>query len=227
VKPSEVVMLGDSYLDVGHVGPTIQMVAGATYRTYYLAGAALNYGSGALNIPYQFDSEAVTANPDIKVVITDGGGNDVLIDNSQCLSTPVMGDTSCHTAINGTVAKAKQLLQDMAGKGVKQVVYFFYPHVSPTVGADANDWLDYAYPLAAQLCCGANAPAPGSPDLTCEGSGSGLECVFVDTRPEFVGHNMSGSSSYWFQDGIHPTQPGADAIAAKVWAQMQKYCVAQ
>jgi phospholipase/lecithinase/hemolysin len=34
-------------------------------------------------------------------------------------------------------------------------------------------------------------------------------------------------NNYWFQDGIHPTQPGADAIAAKVWAQMQKYCIAQ
>jgi hypothetical protein len=41
--------------------------------------------------------------------------------------------------------------------------------------------------------------------------------VFIDTRPEFVGHNMSGTSAYWFQDGIHPTQPGADAIAQKVW----------
>jgi len=36
-------MLGDSYMDVGHVGPTIQMDANATYRTYYLAGAALAY----------------------------------------------------------------------------------------------------------------------------------------------------------------------------------------
>jgi len=221
-------MLGDSYLDVGHVGPTIQMVANATYRTYYVAGAALNYGSGQFNIPYQFDSMAVTANPDIKVVITDGGGNDILINNSQCLTTRVMGDTSCHTAINGAVMRATQLLQDMANKGVKQVAYFFYPHISPSVGANANDWLDYAYPLAAQLCCGSNAPAAGSPDLTCQGSTGGLSCVFIDTRPEFVGHNISSNAStYWFQDGIHPTQPGADAIANKVWGQMQKYCIAQ
>jgi hypothetical protein len=37
---------------------------------------------------------------------------------------------------------------------------------------------------------------------------------------------MSGTA-YWFQDGIHPTQQGADVIAHKVWAQMQKYCIAQ
>jgi hypothetical protein len=225
VKANEVVMLGDSYMDIGHVGPTIQMVAGATYRTYYLAGAALNYESGQLNIPYQFDSMAVPANSDIKVVITDGGGNDILINNSQCLNTAVMGDTSCHTAIMGSLMRAKTLFAEMVSKGVKDLVFYFYPHISPTVGADANDWLDYAYPQAAQICCGSATPASG--DLTCSGNAAGLECVFIDTRPEFVGHNMSGTSAYWFQDGIHPTQPGADAIAQKVWAQMQKYCIAQ
>ncbi len=56
-------------------------------------------------------------------------------------------------------------------------------------------------------------------------------CTWIDTRPGVrlvttttsmaVGH-------YWFQsDNIHPTQPGADAISAKVWAAMQKYCIAQ
>jgi phospholipase/lecithinase/hemolysin len=224
-------MLGDSYMDLGNVGPTIQMVAGAMYRTYYLLGAALNYGSGQLNIPYQFDSMAIPDNSDIKVVITDGGGNDILIDNRQCLTTPVQGDTQCHSAINDSLMKAQQLLQDMASNGVKHVVYFFYPHVDTTAtftGPNANDWLDYAYPLAAQMCCGTSTPAQSSPDLTCRGTAAGVDCVFVDTRPEFVGHNdPSDQSTYWFQDGIHPTQPGADVIANKVWAQMQKYCIAQ
>jgi lysophospholipase L1-like esterase len=36
------------------------------------------------------------------------------------------------------------------------------------------------------------------------------------------------SSTYWFMaDNIHPNQQGANAIAAKVWAKMQEYCVAQ
>ena len=100
-------------------------------------------------------------------------------------------------------------------------------HQRPGRRSAANDWLDYAYPQAAQLCCGTSAPAAGSPDLTCDGNGSGVDCVFVDTRPEFVGHNVSGSGDYWLMDGIHPTQAGADAIAKKVWAQMQKYCIAQ
>jgi phospholipase/lecithinase/hemolysin len=225
----EVVMVGDSYMDVGNVGPTIQKDANATYRTYYQAGAAMYYGTGQGNIPYQFDSMAVPANADIKVVIMDGGGNDVLINNRSCLSTPFQGDTMCHMVVEESQATALKLLQDMVSKGVKSIVYYFYPHIDPSAGLtgpNCNDWDDYGIQIGAANCCGASNVPQGA-DSTCEGNGPGAQCVFVDTRPEFVGHNDSTNGQYWFQDGIHPTQPGADAIATKVWAQMQKYCIAQ
>jgi hypothetical protein len=155
------------------------------------------------------------------------------IDNRQCLTTPVKGDTSCHLVIDAVAAKAQQLIADMASKGVAHLVYFFYPHIDTTTiysGPDANDWLDYAYPQAARACCAAGAPPPGAPDLTCHGSpAAGLDCTFIDTRPELAGHNDPTSpSTYWFDIfGIHPNQQGADLIAGKVWKQMQKYCVAQ
>jgi hypothetical protein len=233
VRPNQVVMLGDSYMDLGFLGPTIQKVAGATYRTYYLAGAALNYGVGQGNIPFQFTDMAVPANPDIKVVITTGGGNDILLNNRQCLVVPVPGDTQCHKVVDDALAKARELLSTMASKGVKQVVYLFYPHIDPNTiftGPNSNDWLDHAYPKAAEACCGAATPPENAPDLTCHGSPApGIECTFIDTRPEYVGHNdPRNPSMYWLDGfGIHPTQPGADLIAGKVWAQMQKYCVAQ
>jgi hypothetical protein len=233
VRPNQVVMLGDSYMDLGFLGPTIQKVAGATYRTYYLAGAALNYGVGQGNIPFQFTDMAVPASADIKVVITTGGGNDILLNNRQCLVVPVPGDTQCHKVVDDALAKARELLSTMATKGVKQVVYIFYPHIDANTiftGPNSNDWLDHAYPKAAQACCGAATPAESSPDLTCHGIPSpGIECTFIDTRPEYVGHNdPRNPSMYWLDGfGIHPTQPGADLIAGKVWTQMQKYCVAQ
>jgi lysophospholipase L1-like esterase len=221
-------MIGDSYMDLGNVGPTIMMDANnAMYRTYYLAGAALYYGSGQGNIVYQFDSMAVPANPDIKVVIMDGGGNDILENNSQCLNIPPAGDTMCHMVVDTSVATGLMLEKDMASKGVQAIVYFFYPHVDPTSRPNAGDWDDYGAVGASAACCGAGN-VPSGPDLTCEGNGPGIQCVFVDTRPEFEGHNLPSSTDYWFQaDGIHPNQPGANAIAAKVWAQMQKYCIAQ
>jgi hypothetical protein len=233
VQPDEVVMLGDSYMDLGNLGPTIQKDAGVMYRTYYLLGAALNYGTGQGNIPYQFTGMAVPANPDINVVITDGGGNDILLNNRQCLTTPVQGDTQCHMVVDAAFQKAQDLLQTMIMDKVQHVVYVFYPHIDTTTiytGPNANDWLDYAYPKAAAFCCGANAPAADAPDLTCHGSPMpGIDCTFIDDRPEFVGHNdPKNMSEYWLDGfGIHPTQPGADVISAKVWAQMQKYCIAQ
>jgi len=231
-------MLGDSYMDLGNVGPTIMKDAGNTmYRHYYLAASALNYGSGTFNIPYQFENmalmdTAVTNPTDIKVVIMDGGGNDVLIDNSMCLTIPIGSDTgsTCHKAVDASVARGLTLEQEMASKGVQHIVYYFYPHLDPTASghADANDWLDYSYPKGAASCCGA-ANVPASGDLTCRGNGPGTDCVWIDTRPEFVGHNdHTNAGAYWFMaDNIHPVQPGADAIAKKVWATMQKYCIAQ
>jgi hypothetical protein len=236
VKNNEVVMIGDSYMDIGNVGPTLMKDAGnAMYRHYYLAGAALNYEGLNLNIPYQFDTSAemdtaVTNPTDIKVVIMDGGGNDVLINNSQCLTIPLAGDTMCHTAVDASVMRGQALEQDMKSKGVQHIVYYFYPHLDPTVSGhtDANVWLDYSYPKGAASCCGA-ANVPTSGDMSCHGTGPGIDCVWIDTRPEFVGHDdHTNASTYWFQgDNIHPTQPGADAIASKVWAKMQEYCIAQ
>jgi hypothetical protein len=235
VRASEVVMLGDSYLDPnwGNVGPTLMTMANAKYRPYYLGGASMNGGSGQFNIPYQFTNMALTDSPDIKVIIMDGGGNDLLLNNRQCLTTAVAGDTACHKVITDVVAVAQGLLAQMPGYGIEHIVYLFYPHIDTTTiytGPDSNDWLDYAYPLAAQTCCGTGTPAAGTGDLTCHGVPvAGVDCTFIDTRPEFVGHNdPSMMSEYWLDAfGIHPNKQGAQVIAQKMWAQMQKYCVAQ
>ena len=114
-----------------------------TYRDYYAAGAAVNNGSGALLIPYQYDSEAkvdttVTNPKDIKVVIMDGGGNDVLIDQRSCLSdanaAALMADTACQTAVMNTGAAMEKLWKEMVTDGVKQLVYYFYPHLDTAGG---------------------------------------------------------------------------------------------
>ena len=79
VAADEVEMIGDWYIDLGNVGPTIMKDANnAMYRHYYLAGAALNYESTIFDIRFQFDTMAKTdtavAMPtDIKVVIWTAG----------------------------------------------------------------------------------------------------------------------------------------------------------
>jgi hypothetical protein len=239
VKPNEVVMLGDSYLDPfwGNVGPTIMSTAGAMYRHYYIGGASMGWGDPNTQffIPYQFQMalmDTSVMNPmDIKVVILDGGGNDVLIGNGSCETTPPPANASCVTTVQNAINEAKSKINQWAQSiGIKYAVYFFYPHLDPNGGGllpspapGINPTLDYAYPLAEQLCCGHTFTS----DLTnysCSGEPvPGSTCVFIDTRPAFEGH----LADYIKGDHIHPTQAGAQVIADLIWKQMQAHCIAQ
>ncbi len=239
VTPNEVVMLGDSYLDApwGNVGPTIMTKANAMYRHYYIGAASLAWGNPNTQfyIPYQFDPMALTdpavSNPaDIKVVIMDGGGNDVLIGNTSCETTAPPANASCVTTIQTAIGTAQTEMQKLAQKGVQWVVYFFYPHLDTAGGGilstpapAVNDTLDYAYPLAEQMCCGTSFTSSAT-NYSCAGQPvAGLTCVFIDTRPAFEGH----LSDYIKSDKVHPTQAGADVITDLVWTQMQNHCIAQ
>ena len=255
VTPNEVVMIGDSYLDksFGNVGANIiadaqmagSLAASTTYREYYLAGAAMNNGSGQLNIPYQYETMAKTAlfvtNPtDIKVVIMDGGGNDVLIDQQSCLTDMTqaaqMADTACMNAVTNTVARTKSLWQEMATDGVKQIVYFFYPHLDPAGGgllptpSPGVNWIDdYSAPLYQAICCGSSfTPTTAAP--TCTGTAPGTQCTFIDTRPAFTGHSGAAGEpgpDWILSDHVHPNAMGSVVIANLVWAAMVANCVAQ
>ncbi len=228
----EVIMLGDSYMDIGMIGPDVISDAMAMYRHYYQAGAAMNYGLGAFNIPYQYENEAlmdtaVTMPKDIKVVIMDGGGNDVLIDNNECLTTAPL-TSMCTTAIDGTIARAKQLLMEMAGNGVKHIVYYFYPQLDPTGRPGVDLSLNYALPKAEEICCGASFTTTAT-QVSCRGNAAGTDCIMIDSGPTFQGHNVeANASTYWFQsDNIHPNAMGGQALAALVWKTMQDDCIAQ
>jgi hypothetical protein len=239
VTPNEVVMLGDSYLDPawGNVGPTLMTEANAMYRHYYIGGASLGWGNPNTQfyIPYQFDPMALTdtavMNPsDIKVVIMDGGGNDVLIGNTSCEMTAPPGNTSCVTTVQNAISVAQSKMQEMGQKGVQSVVFFFYPHLDPAGGGilqtpspAVNETLDYAYPLAEQICCGTSFTSSMT-NYSCSGQPvPGMTCVFIDTRPSFEGH----LADYIKSDKVHPTQAGAQVIADLIWNQMQSHCIAQ
>jgi lysophospholipase L1-like esterase len=247
VPPNKVIVLGDSYLDhpvwsnaipdlYADLRSTGALGATATYREYQLGGAAMNYGTLNLNIPYQYETSAkgdlAVMNPtDIDTIIMDGGGNDVLIDNQECLTNaqPPPANADCATAIQGTVNRASKLLQEAAADGVKHVVYIFYPHLDPAGGGilpmpapQVNATLDYAYPLAEQICCG-SAFTSTATSYTCSGSTSGTQCIFIDIRPAFEGH----VADYIKSDHVHPTDAGAQVIADLVAGAMRSYCIAQ
>jgi|SRR5579872_527067 len=257
VKPNEVVIIGDSYLDTpsdtaGETTPklynAIMMAAGGVmYRNYSLAGAAMNNGSGSLNIPYQFNTQALGASKDIKVVIMDGGGNDVLIDQRMCLSdTSPSTDPVCTMAIQGALNAGTTLFKSMAAAGVEHVVYFYYPHLdpagggllpAPAPGVDLS--ADYALAQLEKSCCGASFTS-STTNYSCRGNaaignGQTLDCIVIDTVPAFAGHETNAkcastpqaSDCYIQTDHIHENTKGVGVIANLVWQTMQQDCIAQ
>jgi lysophospholipase L1-like esterase len=244
VMANEVVMLGDSYFDPAYSQAALDLFADAqkagplaantTYRHYYQGGASMNNGALQFNIPYQYETQALTdvavAMPkDIKVVIIDGGGNDVLINDRSCLTSAPPGNTGCASTIQGVVTRATSLLNEMATNGTQTIVYVFYPHLDPNGGGllpapnTADQTLDYAYPLAEQLCCGTTFTSSTS-SYTCSGNVGSAKCIFVDTRPAF-GDNWATLINK--TDYVHPTPAGAQIIADLVWKAMVANCVAQ
>jgi lysophospholipase L1-like esterase len=244
VTPNEVVLLGDSYLDPTFSAAATDLYstaqtagllpANTTYRHYYQGGASMNNGALQFNIPYQYETEAlgdafVTNPKDIKVIIIDGGGNDVLINDRSCLTSAPPGNTGCVTTIQGAFTRATSLFQEMATNGAKNIVYFFYPHVDPKGGGvlpqpnTANETLDYAYPLAEQVCCGKSFTSSPT-NYSCTGAIGGATCTFIDTRPAF-GDNWATLINQ--TDYVHPTAQGAQLIANLIWQTMQNECIAQ
>jgi hypothetical protein len=257
VKPEQVVMIGDSYMAAafGNVGANIvadahmagALPAGKNYREFYVAGSSMNGSMGSnLNIPYEYNTEAkgnvadnngltVTNPKDIQVVIMDGGGNDVLINQRSCLmdatEAALMADTACQTAVSNAAATMDTLWKQMASDGVKQIVYYFYPHLNTAGGgflttpAPGVNLVDDEGALSYQkICCGSTfTPTASAP--TCTGNAPGIQCTYVDTRPAFEGkvaQYINGGL-----DNVHPNAMGSMVIANLVWAAMVQNCVAQ
>jgi hypothetical protein len=188
---------------------------------YAVGGASLASGGITGFIPDQFEA-AVRADARINAVVMDGGGNDVLICDAfrfpgcgECKnSTNSPNLPVCRAIIQTALDRARVVMNRAADVGVKDVIYFFYPRVPEGTiigGAKPNSILDYALPLARDLC---NSAA--------QTTGGRLRCHFVDMIPVFQGH-----PEYFAPADIHPNGLGSAAMAKAIWAQMRSSCVAQ
>ena len=213
-KPSQVVFLGDSYVNyiVAHpelnglvAGDAIKdgaLMTGQNYRDYAVPGATMAAAS-AIMIPPQWP-QAVMADPDIKVVIMDGGGNDVLISNPQCKAAGSQNNTTCQQVVANTVMAVGNLIDQFQKAGVVDLIYFFYPHV-PTGGADIADYAWTRLQNSAKV-------------LTTDK----FRMQVVDLVPLFNGH-----PEYVFSDQIHATAAGEQVIADAIYKVMKDSCIAQ
>jgi hypothetical protein len=225
--PNQIVMIGDSYVNwITHTFPTdMNAASGLSIADYAIGGTSM--GSGGIGlIPPQFDT-ALQTHPNILAVIMDGGGNDILVPDTvqfpnggQCKNDGAQSPSipDCQAIVQKALDAGAKLFAHMADSGVKDAIYFFYPHV-PTntwLATDPNGMLDYALPKIQAACDGAYEASlqvnPAKP----------IRCHFVNMVPVFQGH-----PEYFANADLHPNSTGSKAMAAAIWARMKKDCVAQ
>jgi hypothetical protein len=226
-KSTEGAYVGDSYI-TGAFSPSLQstldpimMMAGQTagYTNKAVAGTAMAAGGIGL-IPPQFDSLVGT---DIRLVILDGGGNDILIPptgspGTNCKNMAGNSMTkACTDIIAAALAAGATLMQKMADNGVKDVIFFGYPHVPPSTlgGSNGNELIDYATPLTKASC-----------DGELMATGGKLTCHFVDLRTPFGNSGVAGTPNIVSGD-VHPTQAGQTIIATEIEKVMKASCLGQ
>jgi len=218
VTAGEVAFIGDSFIaeptsviandlealwkDAGSPGYS------AKPRYYQFVGTTMS------QIAAQYAS-AHAANPDIKVVIGDGGGNDVLVTDRSCLTQAPPANAHCLATVNSAVSTGDQLIAEMEADGVEHLVFFFYPH-EPTSGlfqgtAPAiNDSLDFAEPLVRAMCEKHSI------------------CTFVSFREamgETPGSGYVDPSGYIRKLDVHPSTAGSQFFAGVLWDAMKARCI--
>jgi lysophospholipase L1-like esterase len=229
-----VALIGDSYI-TGFLTPPLQpelaklIPAASSYPNY--AGAGCSLATGGIctglfgNVPQQITT-ALSQRPGLKLVIMDGGGNDVLIPdtvrfpgaaNSACVTTGSSTRTACQQIVQTAIDMARTLMVQNANAGVKDVIYFFYPHLPPDVlgtlaGPNPNEILDYAVVRARDVCAEAVTLTSGN-----------LRCHFVDMVPRFEGQQAQLIAA----DHVHPTLAGQGVIADAIRDTMVDQCLGQ
>jgi lysophospholipase L1-like esterase len=225
--PSEGVFIGDSYI-TGFLSPPLQPTLAALdpfvagFRNHAVAGTAMASG-GLGTIPPQFDT-TLAEDARVKLVIMDGGGNDFLICDpiryprctTLCSAPGSATQRVCTDIVAAAVAAMGQLAAKMADAGVKDIVYFFYPHI-PNHNGGFREIVDYSEPLVRQQCQDVSTITGGR-----------LTCHFVDlTGPFQAAGGDLNPANFSPIDGIHPSAAGQVIIASQIWSTMQRGCLGQ
>ncbi len=224
--PSQGAIIGDSYV-TGAASPALQpaleaLDPAATFQNYAVPGTSLASGGLLGFIPPQLTS-AIGQQPNLKFMIMDGGGNDILICdqiqypgcNTICDAPGAENQKVCTDIVAAAFTVAKQMMTTAANAGIKDVVYFFYPHI-PDANGGFKDILDYAAPLAEDLCNNTYTQTNGK-----------LTCHFVDPRAAFAAAGGDMNTANFAADGIHPSQTGQNIMAGLIWNKMKADCLDQ
>lgn len=180
-------------------------LTGHSYRTYYKSGAQME-GGLIQTIPSQY-AQAVREDRNIRTVIMNGGGNDVLIGaGGSCDATYPNGTLSaaCYRIIDTVESVNKALWQDMVDDGVKNIV---------------NQGYYYSTDTALRLVSDVFQNRTKQEFAAFAARNPGIKAVFIEPKdnPYFA---FSRASSYTVLDGIHPTDAASAELANMLWDAM-------
>ncbi|MFL1407164.1 SGNH/GDSL hydrolase family protein [Marinobacter sp. M1N3S26] len=203
----QVVFLGDSIFALsGGIQDELEGKAGETFRRYTVSGAELTGGVLAPSVVEQLDT-AVNDNPDIDTLVTDGGGNDILIpaialDPHHCKTHWYQFgrlSDSCKSLIDDVYVDAVDYLNGAAAAGVDKAIFLGYYYTKNGLFRleSMKEAVDYGNQSLARAC-----------------ANSVLECTFVDPRSSIVNSDI-------IFDGIHPSDSGSRKIANLIWPKLQ------
>jgi lysophospholipase L1-like esterase len=225
---ADVVLIGDSYVDwITHTFPAdMRAEAGQQWPSYAIGATSMATG-GLGRIPDQIPT-AFGDNPNIKAIVMTGGGNDILVadtvmfpDGGMCTSVanaPMIED--CQKIVQAALDEAVRLMDDTADRGVRDIVYFFYPHIPGgglISGPTPNPILDYALPRAREVC-----------ESSLERTDGRMRCTFVDMVPAFEGKTgLFSDAVSEAGDGVHPNSMGSKVMAEEIWTVMKEKCIGQ
>ncbi|NOH72278.1 SGNH/GDSL hydrolase family protein [Vibrio pectenicida] len=202
---NDVITLGDSIFDLsGELQQFLESpeMANTTFRDYTLSGAKLSGGIVAKPVIEQYQ-DAKADDPNINIVIMDGGGNDILLpamifDPYECKTTWYRTELSekCTSLVNDIYVDTVDLLNEMKQNNVQQVIYLGYYY---TTGDKTNlhQAIDY-----------------GDNRLTDACSNTTVSCQFVDPRLGITPDDV-------LSDNIHPNTSGSQKLAHLIWPYLE------
>jgi len=203
----QVIFLGDSIFALsGKIQDELEAKAGETFRRYTVSGAELTGGFIAPSVVEQF-ATAQEDNPDIRTMVGNGGGNDILIpaialDPHNCKTQWYQFgrlSSKCKDLIDDLYVDGVNYLNELSDAGVENgvLVGYYYTKNGLFRLKSMKQAVDYGNKILARAC-----------------EYSTLDCTFVDPR------QVVTESDIIF-DGIHPADSGSQKIAELIWPKLQ------
>jgi hypothetical protein len=206
---NQVITLGDSIFDLSdELQGNLEAYAGQTFRKYTLSGAQLyNSGIGVEPVVEQY-AQAKLDDSDIRTIVMDGGGNDILIpaiiqfDPFNCKTQWYQfGKLSakCRHFIDDLYVEGVDLLNDMDDDGVENIIYlgYYYTKNALLPLKSLKQAVDYGDNVLANAC-----------------ANSTVNCTFVDPRAVINKRDI-------VFDGIHPASSGSKKLADLIWPHLE------